>query len=95
MWDTVYQQNHPNINNKNKPARIEHRKMIFETQRIAHAATVHTNSFEIFTVWIIEQIPSEITVRFGQLQREREMFWIYKFNTLTPFGLNEALETIY
>lgn len=59
-----------------------------------HAALSHSNSFHIFTVSIIEQISPEITDRFGRLQK-REMFWIYKFNTLAPIGLNEALETIY
>lgn len=59
-----------------------------------HAAIRHTNSFETFTVSVIEQIQENGTDRFGRLQ-QREMFWIYKFNTITPFGLNEALETVY
>lgn len=58
-----------------------------------HATTHHSNSSDAFNIAIIEQIHADIPDRFVRLQR-RKMFWIYKFNTITLFGLNVALESV-
>lgn len=42
----------------------------------------------------IEQIPSGIRNRSATLNK-REMFWIFKLDTISPVGLNESLEKVY
>lgn len=67
----------------------------FTKHSVSHyAATQHSNNFDTFNISVIEQIHIDLPDRFKCLQK-CEMFWIYKFNTITPFGLNETLESLY
>lgn len=59
-----------------------------------HALAKHNCDFTHFTVTPIEEIGADTQNRMETLTR-REMFWIYKMNTLNPYGLNEALENIF
>lgn len=59
-----------------------------------HALSKHGWDFNQFTVTPIQEVSASIQNRTKTLAR-REMYWIYKWNTLNPYGLNEALENIY
>lgn len=59
-----------------------------------HAATNHDCNFNHFSISAIEQIGTNVRNRHETLAK-REMYWIFKFDTLVPKGLNEALEHIY
>lgn len=58
-----------------------------------HFAEYHNKSTEGLEVWILEQMPKNLSQaeRFQKLC-ERETYWIYSLNTLNPGGINEELE---
>lgn len=59
-----------------------------------HAAAAHNCKMEEFRITPIEQI-SELTTDRTRKLNSREMYWIFKLNTLVPLGLNESLENIF
>lgn len=58
-----------------------------------HAFTHYKCNFSEFSIITIEQIPKNIRNRYTSLCR-KEMHWIFRLNTLHPYGLNEALGNI-
>lgn len=58
------------------------------------AVTAHPNDFSIYMVSVCEQFHPDISNCFDLLQK-REMFWMYQLNTISPFVLNEALESVF
>lgn len=58
-----------------------------------HAASHHYCDFTNFTIIPIEHIHKDVEDR-KEICNQREMYWICKLNTLTPIGLNKALENV-
>lgn len=59
-----------------------------------NALTHHDCDFTEFKVTPIEQISIKTQNRLERLSK-REMFWIFKMNTISRYGLNEAEESIF
>lgn len=56
-----------------------------------HAVTHH--AWLDFTITPVEQIHKNRNI--AKTLSQREMFWIYQLNTLTPYGLNESLDNVF
>lgn len=59
-----------------------------------HAAQIHECKMDQFCITPIEQIDVNTTNRVQKLS-QREMYWIFKLNTMIPIGLNESLENVF
>lgn len=59
-----------------------------------HAYTHHNCDPSQFVLTPIEQIPHNVRNRSATLNK-REMFWIFKLNTISPIGLTEASEKVF
>lgn len=59
-----------------------------------HAAKVHNCKMGDFQITPIEQINKDTQNKIHTLN-QREMFWIFKLNSMAPIGLNESLENVF
>lgn len=59
-----------------------------------HAAATHNGLIKDFTITPIEQIPGDIPNRLNMLNK-REVYLIFKMNTMSPYGLDESLENVF
>lgn len=59
-----------------------------------HALVCHNCRFKKFSIVPIEQISRDVCNR-AEILPKREMFWLYKLNTLVPLGLNEDVENVF
>lgn len=58
-----------------------------------HCITTHPENPNPYKILPIDYIPPSVHNRFENL-RKREIYWIYRLQTLQPSGLNEISETI-
>lgn len=70
-------------------------KKYFLLQSVSrHMSTNHPEMLNSYSVMPIDHITSSVPNRFEALKK-REIYWIYKLDTLKPHGLNEITEMIY
>lgn len=72
----------------------EHRRSIEEGAELTiprHFKEFHQGSTKGLQVWVLESIPKSLP-RAECTKCERETFWIYTLDSLSPGGLNEEIE---
>lgn len=67
----------------------------FEKHSVSRpAALKHNCRINDFLITPIEQVNIDTPNRMQSLSH-REMYWIYKINTIVPYGLNESIENVF